>query len=95
MSINLFYHNMAAYKSAVSMMDRAGKAAVIHPTGTGKSSGTRLRTSARAAREGRVRPSPRPASKSNPVKREFPAPSRFGIPASESTKPNAEMRRSQ
>lgn len=37
MSINLFYHNMAAYKSAVSMMDRAGKAAVIHPTGTGKS----------------------------------------------------------
>ena len=37
MSIELLDHNMAAYKSAVSMMDRAGKAAVIHPTGTGKS----------------------------------------------------------
>ena len=37
MSIELFDHNMAAYKSAVSMMDRTGKAAVIHPTGTGKS----------------------------------------------------------
>ena len=36
MSIELFDHNMAAYKSAVSMMDRIGKAAVIHPTGTRK-----------------------------------------------------------
>lgn len=37
MFIELFDHNMAAYKFAVSMMDRTGKAAVIHPTGTGKS----------------------------------------------------------
>ena len=29
--------NQKAYKAAVSLMDRTGRAAVIHPTGTGKS----------------------------------------------------------
>lgn len=33
----LFEHNQKAYKAAVSMMEETGKAAVIHPTGTGKS----------------------------------------------------------
>ena len=37
MAINLFNHNLTAYKSALEMMDTVGKAAVIHPTGTGKS----------------------------------------------------------
>lgn len=37
MSIRLYPHNTKAYKSAVKMMEQAGKAAVIHPTGTGKS----------------------------------------------------------
>lgn len=37
MSIELFAHNLTAYASAVSMLASAGKAAVIHPTGTGKS----------------------------------------------------------
>ncbi len=37
MGINLFEHNQTAYKAVVSMLETAGKAAVIHPTGTGKS----------------------------------------------------------
>lgn len=37
MAIKLFEHNRAAYESAVNMMKKTGKAAVIHPTGTGKS----------------------------------------------------------
>ena len=37
MSIELFEHNQAAYESAVAMLAETGKAAVIHPTGTGKS----------------------------------------------------------
>ena len=37
MGVVLFEHNETAYKSAVSMLDTTGKAAVIHPTGTGKS----------------------------------------------------------
>ncbi|SEQ19960.1 Superfamily II DNA or RNA helicase [Lachnospiraceae bacterium NE2001] len=37
MPIKLFEHNQAAYESAVSMLKSDGKAAVIHPTGTGKS----------------------------------------------------------
>lgn len=37
MSIELFEHNKTAYKSAVAMLAKTGKAAVIHPTGTGKS----------------------------------------------------------
>ena len=37
MSIDLFEHNEKAYISAVSMLSETGKAAIIHPTGTGKS----------------------------------------------------------
>ncbi len=37
MGIQLFEHNMDAYKSALKLMELKGKAAVIHPTGTGKS----------------------------------------------------------
>ena len=33
----LFEHNEKAYKSAVRMMEQYGKAAIVHPTGTGKS----------------------------------------------------------
>ncbi len=35
--IELFEHNRKAYDSAVKMLVETGKAAVIHPTGTGKS----------------------------------------------------------
>ena len=34
--IELFEHNKTAYDSAVSMLSDTGKAAIIHPTGTGK-----------------------------------------------------------
>ena len=37
MSIELFEHNRQAYDSAAAMLAAAGKACVIHPTGTGKS----------------------------------------------------------
>lgn len=37
MSIELFEHNQIAYESAAAMLAETGKAAVIHPTGTGKS----------------------------------------------------------
>lgn len=37
MAISLFPHNETAYLSALSMMEQTGKAAIIHPTGTGKS----------------------------------------------------------
>ena len=37
MSIQLFKHNQIAYEAAVYMLSKTGKAAVIHPTGTGKS----------------------------------------------------------
>ncbi len=37
MKIELFEHNQTAYRAALSMLKTAGKAAVIHPTGTGKS----------------------------------------------------------
>ncbi|MCD8398199.1 MAG: Helicase associated domain protein [Lachnospiraceae bacterium] len=37
MEVLLYEHNMAAYEAAVDMMEKTGKAAVIHPTGTGKS----------------------------------------------------------
>ena len=33
----LFKHNLNAYAAAISMMKQTGKAAVVHPTGTGKS----------------------------------------------------------
>ena len=35
--MELFAHNQAAYEAAEAMLARTGKAAVIHPTGTGKS----------------------------------------------------------
>ncbi len=37
MGIELYEHNRIAYESAVSMLAETGKAAVVHPTGTGKS----------------------------------------------------------
>ncbi|MGN0181063.1 MAG: Helicase associated domain protein [Candidatus Ornithomonoglobus sp.] len=37
MALKLFEHNLEAYDAAVRMLDTTGKAAVIHPTGTGKS----------------------------------------------------------
>lgn len=37
MGIQLFQHNKTAYEAAVRLMEEEGKAAVIHPTGTGKS----------------------------------------------------------
>lgn len=37
MSMNLFEHNQTAYEASVHMLSERGKAAVIHPTGTGKS----------------------------------------------------------
>ncbi|MCR5598260.1 MAG: DEAD/DEAH box helicase family protein, partial [Lachnospiraceae bacterium] len=35
--IDLYDHNKEAYKKAETMMAKEGKAAIIHPTGTGKS----------------------------------------------------------
>ena len=37
MSIHLFKHNQEAYNSVTAMLEREKMAAVIHPTGTGKS----------------------------------------------------------
>lgn len=37
MPIQLYKHNKEAYNAVLSMLSRTGKAAVIHPTGTGKS----------------------------------------------------------
>ena len=37
MAIQLFEHNERAYNSVCRMLEKKGKAAVIHPTGTGKS----------------------------------------------------------
>ena len=37
MNLKLFEHNRQAYEAAVNLMKETGKAAVIHPTGTGKS----------------------------------------------------------
>lgn len=37
MSTFLFEHNQTAYESACEMLLATGKAAIIHPTGTGKS----------------------------------------------------------
>lgn len=37
MAIQLFNHNKKAYKAAVNMLNERKKAAIIHPTGTGKS----------------------------------------------------------
>ena len=35
--IELFEHNKKAYDAAVAMLNDVGKAAIVHPTGTGKS----------------------------------------------------------
>ena len=37
MGIRLYEHNQTAYKAALAMLTEKGRAAVIHPTGTGKS----------------------------------------------------------
>lgn len=37
MAIQLFSHNMQAYRAALDMIGKSSKAAIIHPTGTGKS----------------------------------------------------------
>lgn len=37
MAMHLFEHNETAYKAVVRMLSERGKAAVVHPTGTGKS----------------------------------------------------------
>ena len=37
MALRLFAHNEKAYYAAIRMMEQYGKAAIIHPTGTGKS----------------------------------------------------------
>ena len=37
MPVKLFAHNQKAYRAAEALLARTGKAAVIHPTGTGKS----------------------------------------------------------
>ena len=37
MGIELFSHNQIAYHSALEMLETCGKAAIVHPTGTGKS----------------------------------------------------------
>ena len=37
MGVKLFSHNQIAYNSALEMLELRGKAAIIHPTGTGKS----------------------------------------------------------
>ena len=37
MALRLFGHNEKAYHAAVWMMRQHGKAAIVHPTGTGKS----------------------------------------------------------
>ena len=36
-AVKLFEHNQKAYLSAVAMLEQEGKAAIVHPTGTGKS----------------------------------------------------------
>ena len=37
MSLQLFEHNQAAFNAALEMLHDTGKAAIVHPTGTGKS----------------------------------------------------------
>ena len=37
MKMELFPHNQSAYAAALAMLSATGKAAVVHPTGTGKS----------------------------------------------------------
>jgi len=35
--IELFDHNQKAYEAAKQLLSETGKAAIVHPTGTGKS----------------------------------------------------------
>ncbi len=37
MAVSLFEHNEKAYRSALKMLEQTGRAAIVHPTGTGKS----------------------------------------------------------
>ena len=37
MAISLYKHNKEAWLAAHEMLEETGKAAVVHPTGTGKS----------------------------------------------------------
>lgn len=37
MSARLYKHNLIAYEAAVKLLEETGKAAIVHPTGTGKS----------------------------------------------------------
>ncbi len=37
MAVTLFSHNQKAYRNALKMLSEKGKAAIVHPTGTGKS----------------------------------------------------------
>ena len=37
MYVELYEHNKAAYLAAVAMLGKTKKAAIVHPTGTGKS----------------------------------------------------------
>ena len=37
MPVSLYEHNQSAYNAVVEMLANQGKAAVVHPTGTGKS----------------------------------------------------------
>ncbi len=37
MAVSLYPHNQTAYKNALHLMEESGRAAVVHPTGTGKS----------------------------------------------------------
>ena len=37
MAVSLFHHNQTAYDAVVAMLSETGKAAIVHPTGTGKS----------------------------------------------------------
>ena len=37
MAVTLYPHNETAYRNALQLMEQSGRAAVIHPTGTGKS----------------------------------------------------------
>ncbi|MCI7131694.1 MAG: DEAD/DEAH box helicase family protein, partial [Lachnospiraceae bacterium] len=37
MAVELYPHNQTAYEQALHLMETSGRAAVVHPTGTGKS----------------------------------------------------------
>ena len=37
MALQLYPHNQTAYNAAMEMLEKEGQAAIIHPTGTGKS----------------------------------------------------------